>query len=257
MPRLFDTHAHLDSNQFRGELPGLLARARGAGVDRMVNVGFDGPSSRRSVELAKKHPEIWAAVGYHPHDAKAYDNMAEVELERLLAEPRVVALGEIGLDFYRDLSPRPVQREVFARQIALARKVNKPIVVHDRDAHGEVVETLRREGAAGVGGVLHCFSGDWNMATVCLDLGFYISLAGTVTYPSAHNLHEVARRAPLDRLLVETDCPYLSPVPHRGKRNEPAYVSLVAARVAELRGAAYEDVAEATFSNSCRAFGLE
>lgn len=257
MPRLFDSHAHLDSNQFRGEIPGLLNRARGVGVERMVNIGFDGPSSRRSVELAKNHPEIWAAVGYHPHDAKAYNDQAEAELGRLLAEPRVVALGEIGLDFYRDLSPRPVQREVFVRQIVLARRVNKPIVVHDREAHSEILETLKREGAAQVGGVLHCFSGDWGMARACLDLGFYISMAGTVTYSSAHNLHEVARKVPFDRLLIETDCPYLAPVPHRGKRNEPAYVSLVAAKVAELRGAAFEEVAEASFINAGRAFFLE
>lgn len=257
MPRLFDSHAHLDSSQFRGDLDGLLTRAGGVGVERVINVGFDGPSSRRSAALAVANPGIWAAVGYHPHDAKAYNDQAEAELDQLLTEPRVVALGEIGLDYYRDLSPRSVQKEVFARQIALARQKGKPVIIHDREAHEDILDILRSEESRGIGGVMHCFSGDWEMAKICLDLGLFVSMAGTVTFSNARNLHEVARRIPLDNLLIETDCPYLAPAPHRGKRNEPAYVSLVAGRIAELRGDSFEEIAEITFGNACRAFGLD
>jgi TatD DNase family protein len=215
------------------------------------------------VALAAQYDMVYAAVGQHPHDAKKLDGAGLAELRNLAQQPKVVAVGEIGLDFYRDLSPRDVQRKAFQAQLAWAAKLGKPVVIHDRDAHDEVIEVLANWAAGladstlkGRMGVLHTFSGDLAMAERAIDLGLYISISGPVTYKNARRLPDIVQALPLERLLVETDCPYLTPHPHRGKRNEPAYVRLVAQRIAELRGISLEELAEATTANAQHLFGL-
>ncbi len=235
-PDLFDTHAHLHFPEFADDLDAVLARARAAGVRHMVTIGTDVPSSRAAVALAAREPDVWAAVGIHPHEASLADPAQLAEIERLAAAPRVVAIGETGLDFFRNLSPRDAQARAFRAQLALARRARKPVLVHCRDAHEETLAILAEGSVGETGGIMHCFSGDTAIAKRCLDLGLLISLAGPVTYPKARALPEVAKLVPGDRLVVETDCPFLPPQPHRGQRNEPAYLTITAARVAELRG---------------------
>ncbi|KKM12878.1 hydrolase TatD [Clostridiales bacterium PH28_bin88] len=253
---LIDTHAHLNDKEFTRDLAEVLSRAAENGIDYIINVGYDLPASRRSVTLAEEHTSIFAAVGIHPHDAKQATGRTYDTLRDLARHEKVVAVGEMGLDYYRDLSPRPKQQEVFRAQIALARELGLPIIVHDRDAHGDTVAVLKEEKAGEVGGVLHCFSGSWEMARKCLDMGFYISLAGPVTYKNANRPAEIARLAPLDHLLIETDAPYLSPEPNRGKRNEPAYVRHVAQKISEVRKIPLEELAAATSANARRLFRL-
>ncbi|MHB1134116.1 MAG: TatD family hydrolase [Chloroflexota bacterium] len=263
-PALVDSHAHLDDEAFAADRADVLARARAAGVTRIVSVGADLASSRANVALAASTPGVWASVGVHPHEAAGLneaaglDEAALAELRSLAAQPRVVAIGEIGLDFYRDLSPRPAQQAAFRAQLALARELGLPAIVHDREAHDEVLAVLREWAGAypAARGVLHCFSGDEALARAAIELGFYISLAGPVTYANARRLQSLAAILPLERLLVETDCPYLTPVPRRGQRNEPALVALVAEKVAALRGLAPADLAAATTANARRLFGL-
>ena len=250
---MIDSHAHLTAKQYKKDLDSVLARAREAGVKAVINVGFDVDSSADGVHLAERHPYLFAAVGVHPHDADTVDDHILSYLEELSANPRVIAIGEIGLDFYRDLSPRRVQEEIFVRQLAIAARVGLPVIIHDRDAHRRVVEVLRAEGASN--GVMHCFSGDLNLARQVLDLGFYISFAGPITY-NGRKAAEVIRKMPRERLLVETDCPYLAPVPFRGKRNEPAYVKYVLERVAELLGAPAAEVEALTDENARRLFNF-
>ncbi|MEA3460062.1 MAG: TatD family hydrolase [Chloroflexota bacterium] len=252
---LIDTHVHLDFPQFEGDREEVIERALAAGVWRIINVGTDLASSRRAVALAEAHPQIYAAVGVHPHDAKTLTDKALTELRELARHPRVVAIGEIGLDFYRDLSPRDIQREALEQQLALAQELGKPVVIHDREAHAEVMEILRRR--QGLRGVLHCFSGSLEMAREAIELGFHISVAGPVTFENARRLLEIVRQLPLERLLIETDCPYLAPHPHRGRRNEPAYVRLVAQRIATLKEVPLETVAHTTTDNARALFGLE
>ncbi len=251
-PELFDTHAHLHFPEFDADREAMLARARAAGVRRMVTIGTDADTTRAAIAVAEHEPDVWATAGVHPHDAGESDDAALAEVERLAGEPRVVAIGEIGLDFFRNLSPREAQERVFRRFIALARRVRKPVVVHCRDAHAEVLSILSEERVAEVGGIMHCFSGDVEIARRCLDLGLVISLAGPVTYPNARALPDVARFVPADRLVIETDCPFLPPQGYRGKRNEPAYLALTATRVAELRGEALETLARRTSDNARR-----
>ena len=255
--RLFDTHAHLHFPDYAGDLDAVLERARAAGVRGMVTIGTDRETNRAVTALAKRQADVWATVGIHPHDAGEAAAADFEEMERLAGEePKVVGFGEIGLDFFRDLSPREVQDKVFRRQIDIARRARKPIVVHCRDAHAETLAVLAEERAGETGGVMHCFSGDVEIARRCLDLGLYISLAGPVTYKNARALPEVARFVPGDRLVIETDCPYLPPTPHRGKRNEPAFVALTAARIAELRGADPEALCDALTANAAKLFGI-
>ena len=249
---LFDTHAHLHFPEFDADRAEMLARARQAGVTRMLTIGTEIPTSRAAVALAESEPDVWASVGVHPHDAAEADADVLTEIERLAGGPRVVAVGEIGLDFFRNLSPREAQERVFRHCIGLARRVRKPVVVHCRDAHAEVLAILAEERASEAGGIMHCFSGDVAIARRCLDLGLLISLAGPVTYPNARALPEVARFVPADRLVIETDCPFLPPQGYRGKRNEPAYLALTAARVAELRGEPLEDFARRASDNARR-----
>lgn len=257
LPLLIDTHAHLDHGQFDEDRQAVIERAFAQGISHILSVGCDLESSAANVRLAETYPNIHAAVGIHPHDALQADEAGIAQLAKLLEQSeKIVAVGEIGLDFYRDRAPRDVQRLAFRRQIALARQVKKPIIVHDRDAHDEVLQILREEKAAEVGGVLHCFSGDKEMARACLDLGFYLSFPGTITYPKNDATREVVRAVPIDHLLVETDCPYLAPLPFRGKRNEPAYVRQTAAMIAEIKGLTLEDVARITSRNACTLFGI-
>ena len=261
---LVDTHAHLDFEKFDRDRPAVLARAREAGVVAIVTIGVDLPSSQEAVALAEAHEAVYATVGMHPHDAKALDGEVLARLRDLGGHEKVVAVGEIGLDFYRDLSPRDVQRRAFRAQLAWAARLGKPVVIHDREAHGQIMEVLSgwavEQGGSpleGRLGVLHTFSGDLVMAERAIELGFYLSISGPVTYKNARRLAEVVRAVPLERLLVETDSPFLAPHPHRGKRNEPAYVHLVAERVAEIKGLPLDKVAAATTANAERLFGFE
>ena len=258
MHPLVDTHCHLDPHYFPEGPDGAIARARAAGVIGfvVVGVGADLTQARAAVALARQHNDrIGAVVGVHPHDASSLDDATYAELATLVALPEVVAVGEMGLDYHYDHSPRDVQRRVFARLVALARAHAKPIVIHTREAAADTLEVMTAEGARDVGGVIHCFSEDRAFAERALDLGFDLSFSGIVTFKSAASVHDVAAWAPLDRILVETDSPYLAPVPMRGKACEPAYVAHTAARVAALRNMPLGDLANATTANAERCFG--
>ena len=255
-PELFDTHAHLHFPEFAGDLDAVLARARAAGVRRMVTIGTDVATSRAAAALAAREPDVWAAVGIHPHEAADADEAALTEIERLASAPRVVAIGETGLDFFRDRSPREAQTRAFTAQVAMARRLGKPVLVHCRDAHAETLALLAADGPLERGGIMHCFSGDVALARRCIELGLLVSLAGPVTYPKPGALPDVARAIPADRLVVETDCPFLPPQPYRGKRNEPAYLAITAARVAELRGEPLADLAGRMSENARALFRL-
>jgi len=252
---LVDTHAHLNHEDFEQDLDEVLERAMGWGVRRVVVPGFDRVSSERAVQLASR-PMILAAVGIHPHDAGTLSADDLDWFRSQLQEGRAVAVGEIGLDYYRELSPREKQQEAFRAQVRLAREVGRPIIVHNREAGEDVLRILCEEGAAETGCVLHCFSEDVRYEERAIELGCYIGIAGPVTYKSSKSLQEVARTVPLDRLLVETDAPYIPPQPFRGRRSEPAHVRLVAEKIAELRSIPLEEVALATTQNADRLFGL-
>ena len=252
---LIDSHAHIDDDRFDADREAVLSRARAAGVDLIVNIGADMASSARSVALAEQYPQVYATVGMHPHDAKDMREQDYQQLVRWAAQPKVVAIGEIGLDYHYDLSPRPVQQEVFLRQLDIARQTGKPFVVHEREAHADTFEIIR-SAAKGLEGVFHCFSGSVETARQYLKLGFYVSIAGPVTFPKSAKTKEVARYVPLDRLLVETDSPYLTPQAFRGRRNEPAYVRLVAEEIAVLRELPLQELARATSENACRLFRI-
>jgi TatD DNase family protein len=254
---LVDTHAHLHFPEFAPDLDAVLERARAAGVRAIVTVGTDRETSRAAVALAERLPGVYATVGIHPHDAGAAEEADFAELEALARQsPAVVALGEMGLDFFRNLSPRDAQERVFGRQLELARRVQKPVVIHCREAHARALEILAEADVGAVGGVMHCFSGDPEVARRCLDLGLHISLAGPVTYRNAGVLPDVARLVPEGRLVVETDSPYLPPQPYRGRRNEPAWVAVTAERVAELRGAAPAAAAARLADTAAQLFGI-
>jgi TatD DNase family protein len=256
LPELFDTHAHLHVPEYDDDRDGVIARARAAGVRGLVTIGTDLSTSQAAIALTGQEPDVWATVGVHPHDAASAEASVLAEIERMALAPRVVAVGEIGLDFFRDLSPREVQVDVFRRQLELAHRVAKPVVIHCRDAHRETLAILAETGVGEIGGVMHCFSGDVAVARRCLDLGLLISLAGPVTYKNARALPDVARFVPADRLVLETDCPFLPPEGYRGKRNEPAYLAITAARVAALRGEPLERFAAGTSANARALFRL-
>jgi len=257
VPSLIDTHAHIDGKEFDGDFSDMLARAAAAGVSRIIAVGGDIESSRKTAELARSYDNIHCAVGIHPHDAiRVSDKCFDVIGQMASEAQRCVAIGEIGLDFFRDRSPRDIQERVFRRFLILAAELNLPVIIHDRDAHDRILSILREERSRRVRGVLHCFSGDLEMARECTSLGFFVSIPGTVTYPSNQKLSDVVRGVSSDFILLETDCPYLSPVPHRGKRNEPAFLRLVAEKVAEIKGLSLEDIARITTLNAERLFGI-
>ncbi len=255
---LIDTHTHLFDDRFRKDLPTVLERATAAGVERVICLGIDLESSLAAVEIANTYPLVVAAVGIQPNhtsEAKAGDWEAIVKLAG--SDPRVVAIGETGLDRYWDRAPFPVQEDYFARHIQLARDLRKPFVIHCRDAEADVVKALRGQEANGpLRAVMHSFSGDAATARECLDMGLYISFAGMVTYPTAQNLRDIAKDVPLDRLLVETDCPYLAPQPVRGKRNEPSYVAHTAALLAQVKGVSIAEIEDHTTRNAKTLFGL-
>ncbi|MGC4089560.1 MAG: TatD family hydrolase [Polyangiaceae bacterium] len=254
----FDTHCHLDADNTEGDAEAVIERARQAGVGYFTCIGVGGlEPMRQAVALAERHDNVWATVGVHPHDAATLDAALEAELEAALAHPRVVALGEVGLDYHYDHSPRERQREVFARMIALGRAHEKTIVVHTRSAAAETLELLESESARDVGGIIHCFSEDRAFAGRALDMGFDLSFSGILTFKNAKAIQEVAAWAPNERVLIETDSPYLAPVPLRGKRCEPAYLVHTAAHLAKLRGVEVSDLCAQTTHNAARRFGVD
>ncbi len=251
---LVDSHCHLDDAQFDADREAVIERARAAGVERLLAIGTGGgpPDLEAGIRLAEAWPHISATVGVHPHDASKANSETFERLRDLLTHPKVVGAGEIGLDYHYDFSPRDVQREVFARQVELAAASGKPVIIHTREAWED---TMRVLGPGPHRGIFHCFSGGPEEAAQALELGFYISFAGVVTFPKAVRIQEAARMVPPDRLLVETDAPYLAPVPRRGKRNEPAFVVETARRLSELRGESFERIAAVTTENFARLFG--
>lgn len=255
---LFDTHAHLFDERFHADLPKVLERAVAAGLERIVCLGIDRESSRESVRIARQYPTVAAAVGIQPnHVAEAKPGDWEEVVKLAETEPSVVAIGETGLDRYWDRTPFSQQEEAFVRHIALARRLGKPFVIHCREAEADVVRVVRAETAAHgpVRAVMHSFSGDMLTALSCLEMGLFISFAGMVTYPNAQSLRDIAREVPLDRLLVETDCPYLAPQPVRGKRNEPAFVAHTVAVLAQVKGVTMAEIEERTTRNAKAFFG--
>ncbi|WP_455675993.1 TatD family hydrolase [Pradoshia sp.] len=254
---LFDTHVHLNDDQFNDDLEEVIERARLNGVGRVVVVGFDEKTIKRAIELIDAYDFMYAAIGWHPVDAIDLTDDYLEWIEELTAHPKVVAIGEIGLDYHWDKSPKDVQQVVFRRQIQLAKRLDLPIIIHNREATEDVVTILEEEGAKEVGGIMHCFSGSPETAKRCLDMNFYISLGGPVTFKNAVKPKEVAKEVPLDRLLIETDCPYLAPHPFRGKRNEPSYVKLVAEQIAALKEISFDEVAKATTENANRLFRIQ
>ncbi len=258
--RLTDTHCHLNLNTFQDDLQSVLERSRAAGVERILVPGIDLETSRRAVELAAAHPMIYAAVGVHPSEASTFDDEALSELRRLAHMPRVVAVGEIGLDYYRDRAPRPLQRAVFAAQLELAGEIGLPVVIHNRDAFEDVLAALSDWIAASPKnrrGVMHSFDGTLEEAARAVDVGMFIGISGPVTFKNAHEKHRVAAGLPTEVLLIETDAPYLTPHPRRGERNEPAFTAFIARKLAELRGSDEDDIAGVTAANAARLFNWE
>lgn len=256
-----DSHAHIDGSEFDADREQVIQRARDAGVGAILNVGTGDPHSgnlERAIELAGRHHDIYAAIGTHPHDAKLFDEAAEARIQNLIrSSSRVIAWGEIGLDYHYDNSPRDVQREVFRRQVQLAREAKLPIIVHTREAEDDTIAILRDEAKDGLRGIMHCFSGSATLAKAAIDLGFLISFAGVVTFKKADDLRNVAAQVPVDLLLIETDCPYLSPVPYRGRRNEPAHVVEVARALATIHQRTVEEIGVITAANFARFFGVD
>jgi len=260
MPVLIDTHTHLDDARFDGDRDAVIARAREAGVETFITIGCDLATSRAAVSLADRYPFIYATVGVHPHEVKCIGDDWYDELRRLAQHPKVVAYGEIGLDYHYNHSPPKLQRDRFREQVCLARELHLPLVIHTREAQEDTIKILREEKGSEVGGVFHCFSGDAWLAKDALDLGFSLSFSGVVTFQNATMLRDIMKTVPMDRLLVETDCPYLTPAPHRGKRNEPAYVRFVAEKISELKGStepmSVEEIGRITSQNARRAFKI-
>jgi TatD DNase family protein len=255
---LVDTHCHLDPHYWPEGPEAVMDRARAVGVGGFVAIGVGETlePARNVVALAARVPDVWATVGLHPHDARMWSDEVHAELDTLARAPRVVAIGEIGLDYHYDHSPRTAQIEVFRRMIGLAKERRLPIVVHTREAASDTLRVLEEEGARDVGGIIHCFSEDLAFAERAFAMDFDVSFSGIVTFKNAAAIHEVAAKAPLERVLVETDSPYLAPIPHRGKRCEPAYVVETARRVASLRGIDFDALAHATTENARRRLGL-
>lgn len=252
-----DTHVHLNADQYEEDLQQVIERAIKAKVEKMVVVGFDRKTIEKAMELADEYEFIYAVIGWHPVDAIDCTPEDLEWIEQLAAHPKVVGIGETGLDYYWDKSPKDVQQELFRKQIHLAQKLKLPIVIHNREATGDVVKILREENAASVGGVMHCFSGSVETAHECIAMNFMISLGGPVTFKNARQPKEVAKEIPLEHLMIETDAPYLAPHPYRGKRNEPSYVPLVAEEIARQKELTVDEVARVTTSNAIKFFKLD
>jgi len=251
---LFDSHAHLDDEKFDIDRETVIESLKCEGLSYVVNIGADMESSRKSVELAKKYDFIYAAVGVHPHEAAQMTDADLEELEELSKYDKVVAIGEIGLDYHYDDTDEEAQKLWFKKQLELSKKLNLPFIVHDRDAHADTLEIIKEVGY--YNGVMHCFSGSAEMARQVTDLGMYVSLAGTVTFKNAPKAQAVASSVPLDKLLIETDCPYLTPEPFRGKRNNPANVKYTAMKISELRGMSYEELTKITLENAKKFYNI-
>ncbi len=255
--RLFDTHCHLNIRHFKDDWKEVYERAKDVGVLKMVIVGWDASSSEKAVKMAKELDGVYAACGFHPHDSKLFNEVKHVPfLKELISHPKTVALGEIGLDYYYDNSPRDVQRSVFERQLALAVELDVPVIIHLRDAYEDAFSIIRDVGLPRSGGVLHCYSGGTKFLDRSLNLGLYISFAGVVTFPKAVDLREASRLVPEDRLLIETDAPYLAPKPYRGRRNEPAYLIYVLREVARVKRVDEAELAKITYENAIKFFKL-
>ena len=253
---LFDTHTHINAEEFNEDLEEVIGRAVDAGMEKMIVVGFDRPTITRAMELIDQYDFLYASIGWHPVDAIDMVEDDLVWIEELSSHPKVVAIGEMGLDYHWDKSPKEIQKEVFRKQIRLAKKVKLPIIIHNREATSDIVEILKEEEASEVGGIMHCYGGSVETALECIKMNFYISLGGTVTFKNARKPKEVAEAVSLEHLLIETDCPYLAPTPFRGKRNEPSYVKLVAEEIAKIKGISMEEVASKTTENAKKLFGI-
>ncbi|MDN4608868.1 TatD family hydrolase [Sporosarcina highlanderae] len=251
-----DTHVHLNAEQYEEDIKEVIERALDANVKRMVVVGFDRVTIEKAMELAENYPFIYAVVGWHPVDAIDCTEEDLKWIETLAAHPKVVGIGETGLDYYWDKSPKDIQQELFRKQIRLAQKVNLPIIIHNRDATGDVVRILKEEEASITGGIMHCYGGSVETAKECIDMNFMISLGGPVTFKNAKMPKQVATEISLEHLLIETDAPYLAPHPYRGKRNEPALVTLVAEEIARLKGVSVDEVARKTTENALKTFKI-
>lgn len=254
---LIDTHVHLNTESFNEDREEVISRAMAEGVSRMINIGFNRETIPSSLQLAEKYEFIYSSVGWHPQDAKHMQPSDLEWLEKLCDHPEVVAIGEIGLDYYWDTSPKDVQHTVFREQIRLARRLNKPIIIHNREAHEDIVRLMKEERADEIGGVMHCFSGDWEMAKQCLDMNFYLSFGGPITFKNAKLPKDVLAKVPLDSLLLETDAPYLAPHPHRGKRNESSYIRLIAQAAADIKQLEFEEIAAITTKNAKSLFAIK
>jgi TatD DNase family protein len=253
---LIDSHSHLEMPDFRKDLETVIQRAKESGVEYIFTVGTEKKDWMRALEIAHSNPSVYAILGVHPHNAKEIDEETYPTLRKLCRDEKVRAYGEIGLDFYRNLSPRDVQLKRFREQIVLAKELRLPIVVHDREAHEETLEVLKSERAEECGGIIHCFSGDYEMAKECIEMGFYISIPGTITFKNAEGFQEIIKHLPLESLLIETDAPFLAPFPFRGKRNEPSYIRYTAQKVAEIKKVSFEKVADVTTENAFRVYRL-
>jgi len=254
---LIDSHAHLEMPDFRKDLEEVIERAKEAGVEYIFTVGTEKRDWKKVLEIANSHSPVHAILGVHPHNSKEIDDRTYPTLRELCRNKKVRAYGEIGLDFFRNLSPREIQMTRFREQIELAKELRLPIVVHDREAHQETLEILKSEKAVECGGIIHCFSGDYEMAKACLEMGFFISIPGSITYKNAERFREIVESLPLESLLMETDAPFLAPVPFRGKRNEPSYVRYTAQKIAEIKKISFEKVGEITTENALRVFRLK
>lgn len=257
MKMFIDTHVHLNADQYEEDLQDVINRALEAKVEKMVVIGFDRKTIERTMELIEQYDFVYGVIGWHPVDAIDCTQEDLEWIEELAAHPKIVGIGETGLDYYWDKSPKDVQQALFRKQIQLAQKIDLPIIIHNRDATGDVVNILREENAASVGGVMHCFSGSVETARECIAMNFMISLGGPVTFKNARLPKEVATDIPLEHLMIETDAPYLAPHPYRGKRNEPAFVPLVAEEIARLKGLTIEEIAKATTDNAKKFFGID
>lgn len=254
---LIDTHAHLNDEKFDNDREEVINRAKESGVEYIINIGYDRQTILSTIELIDKYDFIYGAIGWHPNNAHEMKDGDLNWIEELSKHPKIRAIGEIGLDYYWDFAPKDIQIEVFRKQIQLARHLKLPIIIHDRDAHQDICTILKEEKAYEIGGIMHSFSGSLEMALQCIDLGFYISFSGPVTFKNAIKPKEVAMNIPLDRILIETDSPYLTPEPYRGKRNESAYVRYVAEKIAEIRGLTYAELARISTENALKLFNIK
>ncbi|WP_411843009.1 TatD family hydrolase [Salinicoccus sp. HZC-1] len=253
---LIDTHVHLNADQYDEDLEEVMERAREAGIEKMVVVGFDRKTIERTMSLIEQYDNVYGVIGWHPVDAIDCTDEDLAWIESLSAHEKIVGIGETGLDYHWDKSPHDVQKTVFKKQIALAKRVQLPIIIHNRNATEDCIEILKSESAHEIGGIMHAFSGNEADADTIIDMNFYVSLGGPVTFKNAQEPKDIAVHVPIDKLLVETDAPYLAPHPYRGKRNEPAHVKLVAEKIAELRGISYEQLAAQTTKNAEAFFGI-